>query len=218
MKIIPKLTVCIGLILICSLSTYPQKFTIDFSSADSSKGDMVLAEAGNKKISAKEFIYNYEFGPSFPKKIKNSKEVYLNYLINEKLLAADGYSRSVDTLPIVKDNLYCIETDLATEELFKDEVMKDVIVTDEEINEAVGKKLVSIELKWLFATNKDSLNFFTKGITGGLQFDSLFLLQLNDSVFEDQRKWDTDLFNLEEKSSMIAGLIKNQKADPSLLL
>jgi hypothetical protein len=35
---------------------------------------------------------------------------------------------------------------------------------------------------------------------------------LNDSVFEDQRKWDTDLFNLEEKSSMIAGLIKNQKA------
>ena len=108
MKITKKLTLCIGLILICSLNTYPQKFTIDLNSVDSSKGDLILAEAGNKKITAKEFIYSYEFGPSFPKKVKKSKEVYLNYLINEKLLAADGYSRNIDTLPIVKDNLYNI--------------------------------------------------------------------------------------------------------------
>src|ERR1039457_6712194 len=212
MKITKKLTLCIGLILICSLNSYPQKFTIDLNSVDSSKGDLILAEAGNKKITAKEFIYSYEFGPSFPKKVKNSKEVYLNYLINEKLLAADGYSRNLDTLPIVKDNLYDIETDLATEELFKDEVMKEVKISEAEINTAVGKKLATVELKWLFAPSKDSLNFFTRGISDGLPFDSLFRLQLNDSVFEDQRKWHTDLFDLEQKSSFIAGLIKNQKA------
>ena len=211
MNISPKLIICIGLILICSLNIYPQKFSIDFYSVDSLKGDLILAETGNKKITAKEFIYNYEFGPSFPKKVKNSKEVYLNYLINEKLLAADGYSRNLDTLPIVKDNLYGIETDLATEELFKDEVMKEVKISDEEINTAIGKKLVSIELKWLYAPDKDSLSFYIQKISAGFPFDSLFRLQLNDSVFEDQRKWDTDLFNLEEKSSMIAGLIKNQK-------
>ena len=212
MNIISKLKVCIGLILICSLNIYPQKFTVDFYSVDSLKENLILAEIGNKKITAKEFIYNYEFGPSFPKKVKNSKEVYLNYLINEKLLAADGYSRNLDTLPIVKDNLYGIETDLATEELFKDEVMKEVKISDDEINAAVGKNLVSVELKWLFAPDKDSLRFYINKISAGLTFDSLFQLQLNDSVFEDQRKWDTDLFNLEEKSSMIAGLIKNQKA------
>ena len=89
--------------------------------------------------------------------------------------------------------------------------MKDVRISDEEINVAVGKKLVTVELKWLFAPNKDSLNFYINRISAGLPFDSLFRLQLNDSVSEDQRKWDTDLFNLEEKSSMIAGLIKNQK-------
>ena len=212
MKITTKLNLCLGLSLICSLNTYPQKFTIDFSTAVSTKGDIILAEAGNNKITAREFIYNYEFGPSFPKKIKNSKEVYLNYLINEKLLAADGYSRNLDTLSFVKENLYGIETDLATEELFKDEVMKNIIISEEDINTAVGKKLVSVELKWLFAPDKDSLRFYINKISAGISFDSLFLLQLNDSVFEDQRKWDTDLFNLEEKSSMIAGLIKNQKA------
>ena len=87
----------VTLTLLCSLNIYPQKLSVDFNSADSSKGNLVLAEIGNKKITAKEFIYNYEFGPSFPKKVKNSKEVYLNYLINEKLLAADGYSRNIDT-------------------------------------------------------------------------------------------------------------------------
>jgi hypothetical protein len=211
MKIIQKLTICVGFTLLCSLSIFPQKYSIDFNSADSSKGDLILAGAGDKKITAREFIYGYEFGPSFPKKVKDSKEVYLNYLINEKLLASDGYSRRVDTMSIVKDNLSGIESDLATEELFKTEVLTQVKISDDEINAAVGKKLITIELKWLFAPNKDSLSFFNQKISSGLSFDSIFRLQLNDSVFEDQRKWNTDLFDLEQKSSMIAGLIKNQK-------
>ncbi len=100
---------------------------------------------------------------------------------------------------------------MATEELFKAEVMKDVKISDEDINNAVGKKLTTIELKWLFAPNKDSLEFLYKWLSSKLTFDSLFKLQLNDSVFEDQRKWNTDYFDLQQKSSMIAGLIKNQK-------
>ena len=212
MKIFEKLNVCIGIILICSINSFSQKISIDFRSADSSRGELILAEAGGEKITVKEFIYGYEFGPSFPKKVKDSKEVYLNYLINEKLLAADGYSRGVDTMPIVKENLYGIETDLATEELFKDKVLKQVKVSDEEVNAAVRKKLITVELKWLFAPDKDSLRFYTEGLSKGISFDSIFRLQLKDSVFEDQRKWNTDLFDLEQKSSMIAGLIKNQKA------
>lgn len=211
MNINTKINICIGLFLICSFNTYSQKSTIDIKSVDSSRGDLILAEAGSKNITAKEFLYNYEFGPSFPKKVKNSKEVYLNYMINEKLLASDGYSRFIDTLPVVRDNLFGIETDLATEELFKAEVMKEVKISEEEINAAVGKKLVTINLKWLYAPDNDSLSYYTRKIASGLSFDSLFRLQIKDSVFEDQRKWDTDLFNLEEKSSMVADLIKNQK-------
>jgi len=210
MKTTLNLNACIILFLICSLNTYPQK-AINFSSADSSIGDLVLADVGDSKISVREFLYNFEFGPSFPKKVKNSKEVYLNYLINEKLLAAEGYSRGFDTLRIARDNLYGIESDMATEELFKAEVMKHVKISDKDINTAIGKKLMSVELKWLYAPGKDSIQFFIKGISNGVPFDSLFSLQLKDSVYEDQRKWNTDYFNLEQKSSMIAGLIKNQK-------
>src|ERR1035437_3273476 len=211
MKIIPKLTLYIGLILICPLNTYPQKFTIDFNSVDSSKGDIIIAEAGNKKITPKEFIYGYELGPAFPKKVKNSKEVYLNYLINEKLLARDGYSRKLDTTSLVKENLYGIESDLMTEEMFKDQILPQIKITDKDINEAVRAKLTSVELKWLFAPDKDSLQYYVNKITSGVTFDSLFNSQLTDSVFADQRSWNTDVFTMEQKSSMIAGLIKNQK-------
>jgi hypothetical protein len=212
MNIFFKLIITSAILSVFSSKVFCQKEFIDIKAADSPKGDLVLAEAGNKKITVREFLDGYELGPAFPKKVKNSKEVYLNYLINEKLLACDGYSRKIDTNSIVKENLYGIETDLATEEMFKDQILKQVKISDYEINEAIRKKLTSIELKWLFAPNKDSLRFFVDNLSRGVKFDSLFNLQLTDSVFADQRSWNTDVFNMEQNSNMIAGLIKNQKA------
>lgn len=213
MHIISKLFFTCGLIVLFSLKGFSQKKYIDIKEADSSTGQLILAEAGNKKITVKEFLYGYEFGPAFPKKVKNSKEVYLNYLINEKLLAGEGYTNKIDTTSVVKDRLYCLESDLSTEELFKDQVLKQIKIPAEDINEAIRKKLISVELKWLFAPTKDSLQYFSNKLADGVKFDSLFSNQLKDSVFADQREWNTDLFEMEQKSSMIANLIKNQKAN-----
>ncbi|MDR3609335.1 MAG: hypothetical protein P4L27_02095 [Ignavibacteriaceae bacterium] len=212
MKIYAQFFFICGLLILLAFQGFPQKKFININDADSSNGELILAEAGNKEITVREFIYGYEFGPAFPKRVKNSKEVYLNYLINEKLLAGEGYSRHLDTVSIVKENLYGLETDMATEEMFKDQIMKQVKISDKEISEAVNKKLVSVELKWLFAPNRDSLNFYLNNINKGVKFDSLFNAQLINSVFADQRSWKTDLFNMEQKSSMIAGVVKNQKA------
>ncbi len=79
----------------------------------------IIAKLDTLKISAEEFYYGYEFGPAFVKREKESKEKYLNYLINEKLMALDGYSRGLDTTAIVVDMLKEYKNDLATEELFK---------------------------------------------------------------------------------------------------
>ena len=55
----------------------------------------LIAEIDTIKITTEEFYYNYEFGPAFPKRENNSKETHLTYLINEKLLALDGYEKGV---------------------------------------------------------------------------------------------------------------------------
>jgi len=212
MNISFKLIITIAILSVFSSKAFCQTEFIDIKAADSPKGDLVLAEAGDKKITVREFLYGYELGPAFPKRAKNSKDVYLNYLINEKLLAGDGYSRKLDTNSLVKENLYGIETDLITEEMFKDQILKQVKITDDNINDAVRKKLTNIELKWLFAPDKDSIRYYVNKLSEGIKFDSLYNSQLTDSVFADQRSWNTDVFNMEQKSSMIAGLIKNQKA------
>ena len=52
-----------------------------------------MAEVGNIRITAEEFVYSYEFGPAFPKRKEDSKRTYLNYMINEKLLSLYGYEK-----------------------------------------------------------------------------------------------------------------------------
>lgn len=60
--------------------------------------DSIVAKVGNIEITVDEFVSCYEYGPAFYKRVKNSKNTFLNYLINEKLLALDGYNRHLDTL------------------------------------------------------------------------------------------------------------------------
>jgi hypothetical protein len=212
MSISARLFIQFVLIFFFFLKGFPQKKFISIREADSSQGNLILAKAGNNDITVREFLYGYEFGPAFPKKVKNSKEVYLNYLINEKLLAAEGYDNKFDTTSIVKENLYNLKSDMMTEEMFKDQILSQIKITDKEIEEAVSKKLTSVELKWLYAPTRDSLKYFVNKIKEGIKFDSLFIAQLTDSVFSDQRSWNSDLFNIEQKSNMIAALLKNQKA------
>lgn len=50
----------------------------------SQDNDKVVATIGKLKITAGEFEKGYDYGPAFYKREKNSKEVYLKFLINEK--------------------------------------------------------------------------------------------------------------------------------------
>ena len=58
--------------------------------------DEIVASIGSINISAEEYIYSYEHGPAFVKRKTDSKNRYLKYMIYEKLLALDGYSRNLD--------------------------------------------------------------------------------------------------------------------------
>ena len=59
----------------------------------------------------------------------------------EKLLAFDGYSRGLDTTNNVKEYFNAFRDDLATEELFKDEIQSKIIFTQEEIDTVAKQKI-----------------------------------------------------------------------------
>ncbi len=187
---------------------------INFDKAFKSKiGDEVLAKVGNKKITVKEFIAGYEFGPAFYKKEKDSKEIYLKYLLDEKLLALEGYAQGYNDSTRVKKLYKAIQSDLATEQLFKRDIQKEVNVPKSKIQQAVKDKQLTYNIKWLYAPNSDSLSFFVSGLSNHIGFDSLYKMQLNDSVFYDQRSMKMDKFKLSIRNPQLSKVVDTLKVN-----
>ncbi len=175
--------------------------------------DSIVAKVGNIKITVNEFINCYEFGPAFYKKVKDSKKVFLNHLINEKLLALDGYSRGLDTLSEVKIIFNEFESDIATEELFKDEILKNISYTKEEIDTVAKQKLIEVELQWIYSISEDEIRKIYDSLSAGIDFQKLFNKQLNDSVYYDDRYLKSSRYVLGMKNHELAKIIDTLKVN-----
>ena len=171
------------------------------------KKNEIVAEIGSLKITAEEFVYSYEFGPAFPKKKKDSKLTHLNYMINEKLLALEGFETGMMEKDFPGDIYKDIESDLAAEEMFQKEIAPKVVITDSEIEKVIDKKQTEYQLRWLYSNdNIDIANDYKQIIKGG-SFDSLFKIQLNETVLLDDRQLTSSLFNIYLKDPVFAQII-----------
>jgi len=168
---------------------------------------LIVARVGPIVITAKEFLISYEYGPAFVKRGKDSKKRFLNFMINEKLLALDGYKQGVQSEAEIKETLSEIEGDLATEELFKDDVMSKVEVPEEEIENSVAKAKIHLSLKWLFTQSLEDMKHKSRLLKEGISFDTLFIQQLNDSTVYEDRYLETSLFKLETKNPDLAKIV-----------
>lgn len=165
---------------------------------------VVVARVGNLDITAEEFLLSYEFGPAFVKKRNNARERHLNFMIYEKLMAMDGYGRGFAEDYQVTATLKEFEGDLATEELYRDDVLSQVSVTPKEMEEALARERIHLELKWLFAPHKETLKYYSDQLAKGASFDALFKAQLSDSVFASDRSLEITKFRLENQNPEMA--------------
>ena len=198
------------LLFLISANILPQSF-FDDSNKNAVIVNDVVATIGNLKITAGEFFYSYEFGPAFPKRGKNSKNIYLQYMINEKLLALEGYANNLLKKDDVKNLFGDIQADLATEEMFKDEILSKVSISSEELESGIELKQNVLYLKWLYFENEQTMNHYVRQMDIGISFDSLFSLQLNDSVFANDRELNATEFDLIKKNFVLAKIIADLK-------
>jgi hypothetical protein len=167
----------------------------------------VIASVDSLNIMADEFFHSYEMGPAFIRKSKNSKERHLDYIINEKLLALDGYSRNLEETEDISSVINEFKYDLATEEFFIDSILLKVLVEETDIDDLITKKQTIIEIRWIYTSReKDIKNIFNTLVNGG-SFDSLYLSQMTDSVSVDDRFMKTSIYQLENKNPLLANLI-----------
>ena len=175
-------------------------------------GNQVIATIGKVELTAQEFLLNYEFGPAFVKRMPESKKKYLDLMIYEKILAMDGYTRGLDQEESVIRSCTAYEEDIITEELFKDEVMDKVSVSEDEITSALPEEQKKISLRWLF-TKKDADIFIEwNALEHGASFDSLYAEQLNDTVPADDRSMHISSYRLSKNNPVLACVIDTLSA------
>ncbi|MBD3289746.1 hypothetical protein GF337_13145, partial [candidate division KSB1 bacterium] len=206
------------LLITCGI-IFPQQLEVieDFRHLLKDKHSEVVAQVGDIDITAGEFVVNYEFGPAFLKRMQDSKQRYLEVMINEKLLALEGYARGLDDSPQVKRSLREVEGDLITEELYKEDVLSKIDVSEQELAEAVEKSRETLSVQWLFTESMDQILEWKKALDQGISFDSLFFAQLSDSVSLDDRMMEKTRFEIDLDNPSLGRIVDTLKySEPSL--
>ncbi|HCY74629.1 MAG TPA: hypothetical protein DHV28_01790 [Ignavibacteriales bacterium] len=203
-------TIVLILLLCCLSNGYSQDSFFNDGENLKNKNE-ILAQVGTLKITAEEFLYSYEFGPAFPKRKENSKQTHLNYMINEKLLALDGYEKGLMEKETAKEIYKDIESDLAAEEMFNKVIVPEIKINDNEIEKVIEKKQSEYQLRWLYAKDLLQLENFVKNLKSGITFDTLFNSQLNDSILIDDRQLSSSLYNIYLNNPEFAQIIDTLK-------
>jgi len=166
-----------------------------------------VAKVDSIKISAEEFLLNYEFGPGFTKRNPDSKNKHLKYLIYEKLLALEGYKQKVDSSAQIRSILKEIEGDLASEELFKKDIISDIRISEKDIVAGIINEQNYIKIQWIYANEQKEILRYKQILDSGASFDSLFKNQLIDSMIEKDRSLETTRYRLGLKNPEFSRIV-----------
>lgn len=198
--------ICCYLVINCSVLRAADSTA--FSATDYSYIDQsILAGSESFNITAEEFKYSYEYGPAFIKRSKNSKETHLKYMINEKLLAEYAEQNGLDTLRQAREMIRAIHNDLMTEEMFKDDIERNISINDAEIDTVINRKNINVEIKWLYSENNDQLEKIMKSLGQGILFDTLYEWQFKKGIARDDRHLNITLYNLRLRNEFLAGIV-----------
>ncbi|HSR16753.1 MAG TPA: hypothetical protein VLM39_01580, partial [Ignavibacteriaceae bacterium] len=143
----------------------------------------VIASIGNCEITAKEFRESYEFGPSFVKKFKDPKMAHLQYMINEKLIALEGYTNGIDNTNSVKRILKEIEDDIIVTEWYRQKIVPIISVDSSLIKRGIDQTSVGLTFRYIFTDNEFDIKDIKTLLDNGHSFDSLYSLLKQDFKF-----------------------------------
>ncbi|MEE9289235.1 MAG: peptidylprolyl isomerase, partial [Bacteroidota bacterium] len=172
-------------------------------SADTS----IVASVGRFVITAHDLMDSYEFGPAFLKRKPDALRAHLEYMIYERLIALEAERLRYDTTRFVRDRVFALEEDLAVDELYRDEILSRVNLTEEEIGIGVVKARTNIRLRWIFTQDMFEATQIARKLEEGVPFDSLYALQFSPPERPDERVLETTLLELERNNPEFASQI-----------
>jgi len=165
---------------------------ITFHSIDDPSLDtIIVAEVGKVKLTAKEFLLNYLFGPAFIFESKNPRHALLDAMVDESLFSIAARDSISDLGQETEKVAKAIEDDIATEQLYRKHIWDTLNVSDSEIREAVNESMRSVNFRWIYSSDKSGIDSLSRQVSE-VGFDSVY--KKNDVDSSHFRS--TDFFHL----------------------
>lgn len=119
--------------------------------------EQAVARVGDKLITVQEFRRSYETGFAHLKTGPDRKRTYLKYMINEKLLALEGYRLGLHQADWIRESERMLLNELLIEALIETEVKSKIKVAPEEIRAAINQSKVSFKFRyWVEASREEA--------------------------------------------------------------
>lgn len=118
--------------------------------------DPLVARVGPIEITASDFVMSYEFGFNVNKRGPDPRRAYLDRMIEEALMSAEGYRLGLDEAPEVKRREASLREELLVEQVFERRVNDHITVTDDDIIQAMQQDRVSFKVRYLPAVDHAS--------------------------------------------------------------
>jgi hypothetical protein len=138
-----------------------------------------VAVAGNKEISAEEFLQRYEFTPFTGKHIKRGLEQnklnFLYTLVAEKLWALEAERNGFDTTEVIRFSLEQFRKMFVRDALFNREIRNKVEITEDEITEGLHRHKTKLFVRFLYSEEEEEINALHNLLLKGVDFDSILV-------------------------------------------
>jgi len=149
----------------------------------------IIAKAGDKNISEREFKLRYELVPHYTRDQFNedsSKTDLINSIIAEKLLSQEAGWLGFDTTEYYKLSLQQISEIYVRDALYKKEIDSKVTISQQEIQKALNRRSASLSVRIISASDSSTIFNCFNQLRHGASFDSLG--RISDPVEYDSNK------------------------------
>ncbi len=137
----------------------------------------VVASAGSKSITVRDFEERYEFTPHIGTDLRsNPKKNQLDFLyslIAEKLWATDAEKRGLDTLEAMQTVTASMMRLFTLDELYKKVIREKVTISEKEMKTAIDRQTSKLYINYLISSDSAEIHDLFNLIKNGVPFDTI---------------------------------------------
>lgn len=170
----------------------------------------IIAKVGDHIITAKEFKFSFEFSPSPLRLGYNPRQIFLQYMLKEKLLALEGYKQGFHKSPYVTRRMRHRRYNDLLEAFYLKYIHGQVNIPEDKLKEAVKKGSVTWRMRiWPTETLEEAKQALAEAREIGLSNYMKKQFAKQEIPIDEQKYYQTDWIDFLEVRPEILDRIKN---------